>query len=45
MVKLKVGEVHELTAVAPGNVLRALQIGDGIARGDNLPSIPAVHEE
>ena len=45
MVKLKVGEIHELTTVAPGDVLRALQIGDGIARGDNLPAIPAVREE
>jgi hypothetical protein len=43
MVKLEVSEIHKLAAIAPGHVLSAFQVGDGIPRRSNLPAVLTVN--
>ena len=45
VMQFEVGEVDEFAAVAPRHVLRALQVGDGIARRADRPAVPTVYEQ
>ena len=45
MMKLEVGEIDKLAAIAPRHVLRALQVGDRISRRHHLPAVLAVYKK
>jgi len=45
MMKLEVGQVDKLAAIAPRHILRPLQVGDGIPRRHCLRDVLAVYEK
>ena len=44
VMQLEAGEVDEFAAIAPRHILRAFQVGDGIARRADRPAVPTIYE-
>ena len=44
VMQLEVVEVDEFAAITPRHILRAFQVGDGIARRADRPAVPAVYK-
>jgi hypothetical protein len=42
--QFEAGEVDEFAAIPPRHILRAFQVGDGIARRANRPAVPTVYK-